>query len=62
MTVWQFIVVERMNHSRDFLLNSQLKVYEIANRVGYEDVDYFTKLFKKHFGLNPLDYKKRMES
>ncbi|MGO4495377.1 helix-turn-helix domain-containing protein [Paenibacillus sp. 2RAB27] len=51
-----------MNHSRDFLLNSQLKVYEIANRVGYEDVDYFTKLFKKHFGLNPLDYKKRMES
>ncbi|MFC3801187.1 response regulator [Cohnella sp. GCM10012308] len=62
MTVWHYIVAERMNHSRDFLLNSSLKVYEIANRVGYEDVDYFTRIFKKHFGLSPLDYKKRMES
>ncbi len=62
ITVGHYIVSERMNHSRDLLLNSTLKVYEIANRVGYEDVDYFTKIFKKHFGLSPLDYKKRMES
>ncbi|OAS22103.1 response regulator transcription factor [Paenibacillus oryzisoli] len=61
MTVWAYIVAERMTQSRDLLLNSPLKVYEIANRVGYEDVDYFTKIFKKHFGLSPLEYKKRME-
>ncbi|MNI25022.1 HTH-type transcriptional activator Btr [compost metagenome] len=62
MTVWHYIVAERMTHSRDLLLNSPLKVYEIAYRVGYEDVDYFTKIFKKHFGLSPLEYKKRIES
>jgi two-component system response regulator YesN len=59
MTIWNYIVLERMNLAREKLLNSTDKIYEIANFVGYEDVNYFSTLFRKHFGLSPLDYRKR---
>lgn len=61
LTIWSYIVSERMSSARDLLLNSNLKVYEISYQVGYEDLSYFSQLFKKHYGLTPLDYKKRME-
>ncbi|WNR46097.1 response regulator transcription factor [Paenibacillus roseipurpureus] len=61
-TVWNFIVAERMIAARDLLMDSSLKVYEIANQTGYENVKHFTGLFKKHYGLSPLDYKRRMKS
>ncbi|RAV01451.1 response regulator [Paenibacillus sp. YN15] len=61
-TVNQYIIAERMRAARDMLLHTAMKSYEIADRVGYEDVIYFSQLFKKHYGLAPMEYKKRMES
>lgn len=60
MTIGQYMIVERMNAARELLVNSSDRVYEVANAVGYEDVDYFTMVFKKHFGLTPVEYRKRM--
>ncbi|WNQ13176.1 response regulator [Paenibacillus aurantius] len=62
MTIWNYIISERMRQARDLLMSDSLKIYEIANRVGYEDVDHFTQLFKKVFGLSPQDYRKRLEA
>ncbi|MGG1553761.1 response regulator transcription factor [Paenibacillus ferrarius] len=62
MTVWNYIVAERMQQARNLLLNESLKIYEIAERIGYEDVDHFTSLFKKHYGLSPLEYKRRLKA
>jgi len=62
MTIWNYIVAERMRQARDLLLNESLKIYEVAQRVGYEDVDHFTTLFKKHYGLSPLEYKRRLKA
>lgn len=61
MTVWNYIVAERMKKARDLLLQSNMKSYEIGDKVGYDDPIYFSQLFKKHFGLSPMEYKKRME-
>ncbi|MFI2857968.1 response regulator [Paenibacillus sp. JSM ZJ436] len=61
-TIHTYIVLERMQLARNLLLEGGSKVYEIAKQVGYEDADYFTQIFKKHYGLSPLDYKKRMKS
>ncbi|MCU6711250.1 response regulator [Paenibacillus sp. J5C_2022] len=60
MTIWTYIVKERMKHACSLLLESSQKVYEIAHAVGYEDVNHFNKLFKKHYGLSPLEYKRRI--
>ncbi|MDF2652754.1 MAG: response regulator, partial [Paenibacillus sp.] len=60
-TVLNYIVDLRMKKARELLLQSNYKSYEIANRVGYDNIDYFTGLFKKHYGFTPIDFKKRMD-
>lgn len=62
ITVWNYIVAQRMQKARSLLLETSSKVYEIANEVGYEDIPYFSQTFKKFYGLTPLDFKKRMKS
>ncbi len=51
----------RIEESKKLLLTPQLKIYEIAEKVGYVDVPYFTKLFKKHTGQTPMEYKNSMK-
>ncbi|WNR42749.1 response regulator transcription factor [Paenibacillus roseipurpureus] len=62
MTIGTYTVAVRMKEARNILMETSEKIYTIANQVGYEDVTYFSQLFKKHYGLSPLDYKKRMKS
>lgn len=49
----------RINHSKKLLLEKNLKVYEIAELVGYNNVDYFHKKFKKYVGESPAEYRKK---
>ncbi len=37
-------------------------IKSIANEVGYDDVYHFSKLFKKYYGVSPLNYKKGYEA
>ena len=61
VTIWSYLVEVRMKHARNMLLTSNLKSYEIANMVGYENSIHFAKLFKEQYGLNPAEYKKRLK-
>ncbi len=49
----------RIQHSKDLLLNDSMKVYKIAELVGYRNVDYFHIKFKKHVGISPAEYRKQ---
>jgi len=51
----------RIEESKKMLLSPQLKVYEIAEKIGYTDVPYFTKLFKKHTGQTPMEFKNNVK-
>ncbi|MEK1830957.1 helix-turn-helix transcriptional regulator [Priestia megaterium] len=42
-----YMVKVRMNKAKSLLLNEELKIYEIANMIGYHDDKYFRKVFKK---------------
>ena len=37
-------------------------IRSVANQVGYEDVYHFSKLFKKYYGISPLNYSKKIVS
>lgn len=54
-----FIDHVRINHSKKLLLQKNLKVYEISELVGYKNVDYFHKKFKKYVGESPAEFRKR---
>lgn len=49
----------RIERSRELLLENNLKVYEIAEQVGYKNVDYFHKKFRKYVGMSPAEFRKR---
>lgn len=50
----------RIEHSKELLKENKLKVYEIAEQVGYKNVDYFHKKFKKYVGMSPAEYRKNI--
>ncbi len=51
----------RINHSKELLLQNKLKVYEISEVIGYKNVDYFHKKFKKYVGISPAEFRKNAE-
>lgn len=48
-----YITDIRMKNARELLENTDKKVVEVAEMVGYPDVVYFTKSYKKYFGYTP---------
>jgi len=45
----------RIEKAKSILADSNLKVYEVADKVGYKDYRYFLRTFKKITGMNPTD-------
>ena len=48
----------RINAARELLTDPFLSAAEVANMVGYESPNYFTRVFKKNTGLTPTEYRK----
>lgn len=57
MTLLQYINIVKMERAKKLLQEGKLRTYEIAELLGFQDHEYFTRLFKKHIGLLPRDYK-----
>jgi transcriptional regulator GlxA family with amidase domain len=49
----------RITRARELLEFSRTSVDEIASSVGYGDVGGFRRVFRKHMGLTPSDYRRR---
>lgn len=49
----------RIHKAMDLLRDCRLKVYEVAEQVGYSDTAYFSGLFKKLVGVTPSEYQDR---
>ncbi len=54
-----YLTQVRLEAARDLLLKTELKVGEIASRVGISNQSYFNRLFKKYFGISPTDFRRR---
>ena len=57
MSFTAYVTVTRMEAAAEALRGSEEKTYLIARRCGYEDANYFSYVFKKHFGLTPTKYR-----
>ncbi|URN95162.1 MAG: response regulator [Candidatus Pristimantibacillus lignocellulolyticus] len=56
----EYVTSFRLNKAKALLLNRNLKLNKIAEMVGIPDVKYFSKVFKKHEGLTPNEYRKTL--
>ena len=57
-TFLEYLTTYRMNKASFLLKEKTLTVYQVAEKVGYKDYRYFCKIFKTHFAMTPLEYKK----
>ncbi|BCZ44282.1 hypothetical protein psyc5s11_03490 [Clostridium gelidum] len=48
----------RIEKAKELLTNKKMKIYEIAEKVGYSDSKYFCKVFKEYTGMAPKEYMK----
>jgi len=57
-TVNEYIQTERVKRARWLILNHDMSMEEISRQVGFSELSYFCKIFKKVVGQTPLQYKK----
>lgn len=51
----------RIRHSKELLQQGDRKIYEVAEQVGYSNVDYFSTKFKRYVGMSPAEYRRRQK-
>lgn len=55
----QYLISLRLAHAMNLLDNTDDTVAQVATAVGYENTQYFHRLFRKHTGMTPNEYKQR---
>ena len=56
VSINNYLTKYRIRKAMDYLKDVQVKVYEVAEKVGYQDLAYFSNTFKKLVGKTPSDY------
>ncbi|MCR4891817.1 MAG: response regulator [Lachnospiraceae bacterium] len=59
-TLNQYITEYRMYRAKELLSDPRNRISEISENVGYNDSNYFSKLFKKTFGLSPSEFRESL--
>ena len=52
----------KMEEAKRLIQKSDLNFTEISAQLGYDSIHYFSKVFKKHTGLSPSDFAKKIIS
>ncbi|MGV8984416.1 response regulator transcription factor [Clostridium sp.] len=60
VTFQEYVFNERMERAKIILLSTDMKNYEIADALGFEDPNYFSTVFKKKYGISPNQYKEKV--
>ncbi|PYI56200.1 response regulator [Paenibacillus flagellatus] len=56
----EYVIHVRLEHAKRLLLNPTLKLADIAEKIGYQDMRHFAQLFRKKYGATPTEYRQRM--
>ncbi|PYI52861.1 response regulator transcription factor [Paenibacillus flagellatus] len=57
MPFTEFVTRRRMLEAKRLLLDTDMKIYEIAERTGYQSASYFVKLFQEQEGMTPKEFR-----
>lgn len=57
--VTEYINIQRVKKAQDLLAEEEYNITEIAERLGYESITYFEKVFKRYVETTPLKYRKK---
>ena len=57
MTLTEYVTKRRIEHASFLLTSTNLQIQAVAQNCGIYDVNYFTKMFKKHTGKTPKEHR-----
>lgn len=57
-----YVIQLRIRKAKELLTAGDMKIYEVAERSGFNDVKYFSKLFKRITGRSPAEFRESNES
>ena len=61
MTYSAYIKDYRISKAKELLISTNMKLYEIAEKVGYQDPKYFSKVFREVTGQLPAEYRRTIK-
>lgn len=56
-----YVVEQKLIYAEQLLAKGDTKVYEAANFLGYHNVSYFIRIFRKKYGYTPKKYLDMLE-
>jgi len=59
MSFNEYLLQQRMEKAKRLLEQTDMRIYEIANEVGYTEIDWFYKKFKEYTGISANEYRKK---
>lgn len=59
MSVSRYIRELQLAKAKDLLVDTAFAISAVASYVGFDDSNYFTAIFKKHFGISPKEFRKK---
>jgi len=57
VTFTEYLIKVRLRKAKELLRTTDLTISEISDRVGYESIHYFSRLFKEREGISPREYR-----
>ena len=57
MTVTEYIAQQKLIFAKNLLMSDDISLQDIAEKLGYQNYNYFSRIFKKHYGISPLKMK-----
>ncbi|AOZ93088.1 response regulator transcription factor [Paenibacillus crassostreae] len=55
--IHEYVQKVRMDKAKELLLESNLKILEISEMLGYKDKNYFSKAFRNYYSISPTEYR-----
>jgi two-component system response regulator YesN len=59
VSLLEYITMVKIERAKRLLREENLKNYEIAYKLGFQDNEYFSKVFKRHTGMSPTEFRKK---
>jgi len=62
MTYMKYLTMVRVHKAKKLLDETEMKIYEICEAVGYSDVNHLNRMFEREYGMKPFEYRKKMQN
>ena len=60
-TPWEYVIDCRIEQAKKLFITGKYNMSEVSYMVGYDDIHYFSRLFKKKVGLAPTEFLKNRQ-